>query len=134
MSDDLSLLGHARADINGLQQKISDLQRRIDRQAVLLRALFLLLRDREGVSEQRLLERFQQCEAQRSKSDVARCWNCDRTVNLRHNRCLYCNEPCRVQSAFELIEAGVWSELAAQKNDGIVAGPPSQGGVTILDE
>jgi hypothetical protein len=137
MNDDLSSLGHARGDIAQLQQKIADLQRRIDKQAVLLRALFLLLRDQGNVSEEKLLERFQECEAWRNKSDVVRCRNCGRTVNMRHNRCLYCNEPCRVQSAFELIEAGVWPEPMPKESateDRFAAGTPNHEGIKVEDD
>jgi hypothetical protein len=135
MSSEASL-SQARGEIAELHEKVADMQRRIDKQAILLRALFVLLRDAEGVSEQSLLERFQQCETQRLKGSPVRCWNCGRCVNLRHNRCLYCNEPCHVQSAFELLDAGAWPNPPAPtktNDERIAAGPPPENGITILD-
>jgi hypothetical protein len=134
MSSDLNTLNQSRGDLLKLQGEVADLQRRLEKQAILLRALFVFLRDVEGLTEQQLLDRFHQCEAQRSKAPPAQCWNCGRMVNSRHNRCLYCNEPCRVQSAFELLDAGVWPDRQDDKEHHIVAGPPAQEGITILED
>ena len=135
--DDIGRVSDAHRDISSLQKTIDDLQRRVEKQAILLRALFLLLRDSAGLTEKRLLDRFRQCEADRANAPTKRCSGCGRPVSLRHNRCLYCDEACIVQSAFELLDAGVWPDQAPQpgaKEPHKPAKPPTDEGITILDD
>jgi hypothetical protein len=127
-------LDQPRNDIVRLQETIADLERRIDKQAVLLRALFVLLRASDGLTEKQLLESFRQCEAERNNAPAKRCSGCGRTVNLTHNRCLYCDEPCLIQSAFEHLDAGVWPDRHDDKEHRVVAGPPVQDGITIVED
>jgi hypothetical protein len=131
--EDYRNLSEARGDISTLQVKIADLQRRLEKQTILLRALFVLLRDREAVTEEHLLASFRQCELERSNAPTKHCASCGRTINLRHNRCLYCDEACAVQSAFDLVDAGVWRTQQDQSHS-ITATPPIGEAITEINE
>jgi ferredoxin len=96
-------LDEARREITALRDAAADLQRRVEKQALLLRAFFALLGERHGLTEEELLDRFRQAETEQANAPVKLCAHCGRPVNQRHHRCLYCGEACPVQSAFELL-------------------------------
>ena len=96
-------LDEARGEIATLRDAVAELQRRVEKQAVLLRALFALLSERQGLTEAELLDRFRQAETERASAPAKMCSHCGRAVNLKHHRCLYCGEACTVGSAFELL-------------------------------
>ncbi len=104
LRSDVRNLEEARGEIAILRDEIAELQRRLEKQAVLMRALYTLLSEKPGPTETELLDRFRQLEAERVGFPAKMCSLCGRPVNLRHNRCLYCGADCQVQSAFELLE------------------------------
>jgi hypothetical protein len=111
-------LDEARVEVRALQDVVSDLQRRLEKQAVLVRALFALLSARQGLTEAELVERFREVEAARAAGVPARkCPDCCRSVNQRTNRCLYCGAPCPVESAFDFLELGAWPALRPQATE-----------------
>jgi hypothetical protein len=111
---DRNKLDEARAEVRALQDVVADLQRRLEKQAVLVRALFALLSARHGLTEAELVERFHEVEAARAGGGVLarKCPECRRSVNQRTNRCIYCGVPCPVESAFDFLEMGAWPGLA----------------------
>jgi ribosomal protein L32 len=76
----------------------------VDKQAIVIRALFALLSEGESPSEAALLKRFREVEADWANAPAKMCSQCGRPVNLRHHRCLYCGDEYQVQSAFEFLE------------------------------
>jgi len=116
-------LDEARGEIATLRDAVVELQRRAEKQALLLRALFALLSERQGPTEAELLDRFRQVEAEKAGAPAKLCSRCGRPVSLKHNRCLYCGEAYQVQSAFEFLEAGAWPDLPPQPTG--PASPPS---------
>jgi hypothetical protein len=90
-------------DVASLRFDLAGLQRRVQTQAVLVRALFGILSEKQGISQAELLARFRQVEADRAGAAPRRCTRCGRDVNPSQLRCLYCNEPCEVESAFDLL-------------------------------
>ena len=99
-----SSLADARRTISNFRDTVADLERHVEKQASLLRALYSLLSERLGLTDAELLARFQEIDAGRGEREAAiRCAACGRPVNLRHNRCLYCGATRQVTSAFELI-------------------------------
>jgi hypothetical protein len=93
----------ARQEIRSLREAMDDLQRQLQQQRVLLRALFRLLQERQGFTESDLLDHFRQAAAERAAGAVKVCTRCGRRVNMRFERCLYCEEPQPATSAFELV-------------------------------
>ena len=100
---DSNKLDEARREITALRDAVVDLQRRVEKQAVLLRALCDVLGERHELTEAELLDRFRQAETTKANTPAKLCAHCRRPVNQRHHRCLYCGEAYAVQSAFELL-------------------------------
>jgi hypothetical protein len=113
---DREKLDDARAELRALQEAVADLERRVEKQAVLLRALFAVLSARQGLSEAELLDCFRSIEADRAGASARKCSLCGRAVNKRTHRCFYCGEACEVESAFEFLELGAWPSLPVQPN------------------
>jgi hypothetical protein len=97
-------LAAARSRLTDLRDEVADLQRKLDRQATLLQAMFTLISEKLGLTEADLLAAFQDTELKRGEHmPTVLCKECARPVNLRHNRCLYCGAVRQVKSAFELL-------------------------------
>jgi ribosomal protein L32 len=91
----------ARREIANLQAAVADLKRYVEKQGVILRAMFALLCERQHLTEADLLARFQLLETASTSTVV--CKQCGRPISLKHNRCLYCGTLRQVESAFELL-------------------------------
>lgn len=133
----LILVDELRNEIAGLQDTIADLQQRIDRQALLMRALFLLLIKRAGLTEQELLDSFHRCELETASQPVKKCVSCGRAVNLRNNRCMYCDQPSPVDSAFDFLRTGIWLDQPPpppKKRSRKKPPPLPSDGITILED
>ena len=128
-SADRDKLDEAHGEIRLLREAIADLQRRAEKQAVLLRALFELLSANQGPTEKDLLDRFRHVEAERAGAQAKKCWHCGRAVNQRTHRCLYCGAACEVESAFEFLELGAWPNPALQPT-GPALRPSEEQGIT----
>lgn len=132
-------IDETRREIELLRETVAELQWRIDKQAVLMRAFFAMVSETHGITEADLLDRFRILDLEKSATPAKRCGKCGRTVSLRHNKCYYCGEPYRVKSAFELLDSGVWPDVAQARpgqrpsqEHGITAKPSSDSGITIL--
>jgi hypothetical protein len=122
-------LDEAERDLRALREAVADLHRRLEKQAVLVRALFALLSARQGLTEAELLDRFREVEAARPGAPPRKCPDCGRGVNQRTQRCIYCGAACEVESAFELLELGTWPNLGPQ-SAGQGARPTEEHGIT----
>jgi hypothetical protein len=122
-------LKEALGEILALREAVGELQRRLEKQAVLLRALFALLQESQGLTEAEVLDRFRQVEAQKASAPAKKCSQCGRAVNLRTHRCMYCSAACEVESAFDLLELGAWPSLALQPS-GSAFRPAEEQGIT----
>jgi hypothetical protein len=118
---DRNKLDEVRGDIRGLREAVDELQRRLEKQAVLVRALFEFLSATLGLTEAELVARFRDVELAKAGATPRKCPDCGRGVNQRTHRCIYCGAACAVQSAFELLELGAWPTLGLQP-----AGPASR--------
>jgi hypothetical protein len=123
---DRNKLDEAREDIRSLRETVADLRRRVEKQAVLLRALFALLSRKHGLTEAELLDRFRRVEAEKANAPSKKCSQCGRAVNQKTHRCIYCGEACEVESAFEFLELGSWPDLATRQA-GPASRPPDEG-------
>ena len=98
-------LSDAFREIARLSDTVSDLQADAKKQALVLHSLFDLIAERTDITEAELLARFQQLElAAKDKTPTVLCSNCSRPINLRHNRCLYCETDRVVTSVFDLLQ------------------------------
>jgi hypothetical protein len=98
-----------KLDVRALRETITDLQRRVEKQAVLVRALFLLLSAKLGLTEAELLDHFRAVEKERASAGARMCAHCARAVHPRTHRCMYCDVPAEVETAFEFLELGTWT-------------------------
>jgi hypothetical protein len=103
-STESTKLADVQGELANLRNAVADLKRQIEKQSILLRAIFALLSTRVGIREDELLAEFQRLESASSASaPTIMCMQCCRPINLRHNRCLYCGAIRQVESAFELL-------------------------------
>jgi hypothetical protein len=106
---DRDKLDGTRVDVRSLRETITDLQRRLEKQAVLVRALFALLSAKLGLTEAELLDHFRSAEKERASATAKMCAHCGRAVHQRTHRCIYCGVAAEVESAFEFLELGAWT-------------------------
>ena len=126
---DRNKLEDAQGEIRALREAVADLQRRLEKQAVLVRALFALLSEKQGLTEAELLDRFRWVLRERASAPAKKCPDCGRAVHQRTHRCLYCGRACEVQSAFEELELGAWPDPALQPT-GPAVRPSEEHGIT----
>src|SRR6516165_137492 len=93
---DRGKLDDVQGEIRALREAVADLQRRVEKQAVLVRALFTLLSAKQGLTEAELLDRFRWVEVERANAPAKKCSQCGRVVNQRTHRCMYCGAACEV--------------------------------------
>ena len=95
--------GAAQRDASDLRELVWKLEQRVERQSLLLQALFTLLTRREGgLTERELADEIRSTERQRSEAAPATCAKCHRVIGLRQSQCLYCGERRAPASPFEL--------------------------------
>jgi ribosomal protein L32 len=100
-------VSHAKA---GAEQARSEMQRykeELDRLSLVCRAMWSLLQDTSGLTEQDLMRRMEEVDLQDGQRDgrvrpkVVVCSSCGRNNNGRHTACLYCEMPIERESAFD---------------------------------
>ena len=76
--------------------KTYDLSGRIDRLSLVCLAMWELLQQKTGISEEDLLSKVKEIDLRDGKLDgklqkkVAQCSQCGRVLSRQHGRCLYC--------------------------------------------
>ena len=82
------------------KQEIMGLRDRCDKLLMVCEALWSIVREKHGLTEDDLINRVNDIDLQdgrldgRTKKDVtARCPECDRTISRRHPKCIYCGTP-----------------------------------------
>jgi hypothetical protein len=69
---------------------------RMDRLTLVCMALWALLREKTGLTEQDLLKKVEEIDLSdgvldgKVRSTVAKCAQCGRAISPRHRRCIYC--------------------------------------------
>ena len=82
------------------KQEIAGLRARCDKLLMVCEALWTIVRDKHGLTEDDLVNRVNDIDLQdgrldgRVKKDLsARCPECDRTISQRFPKCIYCGTP-----------------------------------------
>src|SRR2546423_4428455 len=88
-----------------LREAVRELEGRVERQALVLRALFTLLMETTGLTEDDLLERVKLLAPlagvyARQAPPRRPCAKCGSSIGQRRNRCLFCGEEWQGGSAF----------------------------------
>jgi hypothetical protein len=80
--------------------KVSELQARCDRAMMVCEALFHILQDKLGVTEEDLVQRINDIDlsdgtldGRAKKSSAVTCPSCSRVIAKRFPRCIYCGQP-----------------------------------------
>lgn len=85
------------------------LEDRVDRLSLICMAMWSLLQDKSKLTEQDLIERVKMIDLMDGKEDgkatrtVSMCSRCDRPMNPRHKKCIYCGHEKLVSSAFDAL-------------------------------
>ena len=84
------------------------LERRLEKLSLVCQALWTLVRDTAGVTEDDLARRVRDLDLSDGRLDgrVAASFNCEacgRVSSRRHERCLYCEAPRKGASPFEAV-------------------------------
>jgi len=83
------------------------LQDRVDRLTLVNMAMWSLLKDKMGVTEEDLISRMVEIDITDGRADgkvtvgVRKCGKCGRTLSRRHRKCLYCGAADLRATAFE---------------------------------
>ena len=78
---------------------IRELESRIDRAMMACEAMWSLMRDKLGVTDEELVERINEIDLSDGQLDgkvrktVVACPKCNRTINPRLPKCMYCGQP-----------------------------------------
>lgn len=90
-------------------ERIQELETRLERLTQVNQAMWSLLKEVTGLTEEALVERTKALEAaaRPAEPDVpvqgALCPQCGRSVSLRHNRCLFCDFELQETNAFRAV-------------------------------
>jgi hypothetical protein len=89
----------ARRDAREARASLSELEERIGRLTLACTAMWALLRQRAGLTDQELLEVIQEVDLRdgvrdgQHKPPALTCPSCGRRNNRRHRACMYCESP-----------------------------------------
>ena len=87
--------------------EVRRLEDRLDRLVLVNMAMWSLLQEKTGLTEQDLMDRVQQVDLAdgqldgKARKPPARCPDCERMMSPRHKRCLYCGADRLDYTAFD---------------------------------
>lgn len=99
----------ARQDATQARETAVELERRLEKLALLTRAMWTLVQERTGVTEDDLARRATEIDLLDGRADgrasvrASMCTRCNRTVAARHPRCIYCGEERLTDTLFETV-------------------------------
>lgn len=85
------------------------LEDRVDRLSLICMAMWSLMQDKTNLTEQDLMDRVKMIDLMDGKEDgkatktVTQCTKCNRPMNPRHQKCIYCGSEQLVSSAFDAL-------------------------------
>lgn len=91
------------------QRELRLIAERLDKLVLINMAMWSLVQERTGVSEEDLANRVQEIDLRDGVADgkvtrnVRQCPNCRRTMSRRHNKCLFCGSANLGKTAMENI-------------------------------
>jgi predicted Zn-ribbon and HTH transcriptional regulator len=86
----------AKNKVERSDDRLSDLERRVDRLALACQALWELLRERTDIEEAEVFAMMERIDLRDGRRDgkislqTATCANCGRTINTLRPKCVYC--------------------------------------------
>lgn len=107
IGDAASSASDAASKATQFQERVRQLEDRIDRMTLLNMAMWSLLCETTGLTDEHLAARVQEIDLQDGVADgkvtraPATCPQCGRNFSARHKRCLYCGHQNAQQSPFD---------------------------------
>jgi hypothetical protein len=98
---------NAEVNADRARSEVQQIEQRFDRLILVNMALWSLLQEKTGLTEQDLLDRVQEIDLAdgqldgKARKPVVKCPDCDRVMSSRHKRCLYCGAERLDHSAFD---------------------------------
>ena len=95
------------AKVRGIDHELEHLHRRVERLALSCQAMWELLSEHTGITEEQLMARMEDIDFRdgsldgKMKSGVMTCPTCKRRVNAKHSICMYCTHPIQKPHVFE---------------------------------
>lgn len=99
----------AKSSANNAQMKVADLEERIDKLTLVCYAMWELLREKSGLTDEDLIARVAVIDAADGVADgkitqtVRPCVHCGRPVAARHQQCLYCGVSQPASTVFKTL-------------------------------
>jgi hypothetical protein len=107
-SDLSSAADAARASSAALtaEQHAREVEQRLDRALLVMHAMWDLLRDKNGLSEQLLLDQVNaraKTRVEQLQSPATKCPQCGRPMAPRLSKCMYCGAPRPIATVFDAV-------------------------------
>ena len=89
----------AKGEARSATQKMRELDDRLDRALLACEAMWTILRDKLGVTDEQLIARINEIDLSDGKLDgkvrkqAVACPKCRRTISPRFPQCMYCGQP-----------------------------------------
>lgn len=87
-----------------------DLQQKVDQLVLACMAMWSLLKDKTGLTEQELIQKIQEIDLSDGRLDgkvrvnVATCPSCGRAMSRTHGRCLFCGKVNEGAEGFDAVK------------------------------
>jgi len=107
-------IGQAEAAADKVRSKaaeakrdVQDLDNRVDKLTLACMAMWELLKEKTGLTEEDLMERIRQIDLSDGRADgkvqkqISRCPKCDHVMSARHQKCMYCGATKLDANAFD---------------------------------
>ncbi len=79
-----------------IDHRLNELERRVDRLALACQALWEIIKEKNGITEEQIFERMEEIDLRNGKSDgkvgsqILKCQKCGRNINTQRPVCVYC--------------------------------------------
>lgn len=99
----------AQVSARSNKREVGRLESRVDRLSLVCMAMWSLLQEKTGATEQDLLERVKELDLRDGKPDgkitrtVSNCPECGRVMSPRHDRCIYCGAERLSEGPFDAL-------------------------------
>ena len=99
---DSEKLNDVNREIAKLTRVIGLLEKRMDKQSQVIRALFEVLKDEHHVDTDKLMGKLAEIVRQKAADLERECAKCNRRLGDKR-KCMYCGEELKVESVFDLL-------------------------------
>jgi hypothetical protein len=82
--------GDAAGRVTDAQERVRAMDETVGRLMTTTAAMWSLVKERTGLTDQELLDRVKRMEEEEGKGQAVECAKCGRTISARQRRCMYC--------------------------------------------